>query len=226
MSLTQTVASAPFEAHDRNAYRLRRFARFLALVDEVIAEKGRCRILDIGGTQSYWLALRETWQGRDIDITLVNLTAEPVTHDRFKSFAGDARRIELPDNSFDVVHSNSVIEHVGRWRDMLAMAGEVRRLAPRYFVQTPNFWFPVEPHFRFPFFHWLPESVRLTIVRNRACGFFPKAATIDDGMRFVEDSSLIDMPRMRRLFPDAELEREHAYGFTKSLIAIRSPSNA
>ncbi len=222
MSVTETtLGSAPFAAHDRNAYRLRRLARFLDLVDAVIAERGRARILDIGGTQSYWRALAEAWSGRDVHITLVNLEAEPVTDPRFMSLAGDARTLPFADNAFDVVHSNSVIEHVGRWRDMVGMANEVRRLAPRYFVQTPNFWFPVEPHFRFPLFHWLPAPVRLGIVRRRACGFFPKAETIDDGMRFVEDASLLDMEQMRRLFPDAAIDRERAFGLTKSLIAVR-----
>jgi hypothetical protein len=101
------------------------------------------------------------------------------------------------------------------------MAQEVRRLAPRYFVQTPNFWFPVEPHFRLPFIHWLPEPWRASIVMRRACGFYPRARSCNEARCIIDDARLIDARAMSELFPDAVIERERFAGFTKSLIAIR-----
>lgn len=161
------------------------------------------------------------WEGRPIRVTMINLAAETTGDDRFTSMAGDARELPFPDQSFDIVHSNSVIEHVGRWGDMKRMAQEVRRLAPRHFVQTPNYWFPVEPHFRTPVIHWLPEPLRMAIVRRRACGFYPRAETIDDGMRFLEDAILLTHAQMASLFPDSRIERERVGPFCKSLIAVR-----
>ena len=213
--------TSTFEAHDRNPYRLKRMQRFVAILDEVLAKQNECRILDIGGTQSYWLALEEAWRGRNVHITVANLRREPTTGSRFTSIAGDARQLDLANNSFDVVHSNSVIEHVGSFEDMGRMAGEVRRLAPRYFVQTPNFWFPIEPHFRTPAFHYLPKSARLALVKRRACGFYPKAQSDAEAQRFIDDASLISIRQMRQLFPDAEVQREWFYGLSKSLIAVR-----
>jgi hypothetical protein len=120
------------------------------------------------------------------------------------------------------VHSNSVIEHVGRWKQMRAMAAECARLAPRYYVQTPAFGFPVEPHFRTPFFHWLPMPWRIWLTMHVRLGFYPKAETIDDAMRFVEDAILVDAPRMRALFPaPARIVKERVLGLTKSFVAIR-----
>jgi hypothetical protein len=53
-------------------------------------------------------------------------------------------------------------------------------------------------------------------------GSYPRAETLDDAMRFVEDAILIDAPRFRSLFPaPARIEKERVLGITKSFIAIR-----
>jgi hypothetical protein len=213
--------SEPNNDHLRNRWRERRLSRFLQAVDEVAQSQAPVRILDIGGTIGYWTALEDLWRGRNIEVTMVNLAAEPVDRPGFTSLAGDACALPFDDHAFDIVHSNSVIEHVGRWNNMRRMANEVRRLAPRYFVQTPNFGFPIEPHYRFPMIHWLPEQVRLSIIRRRGCGFYPRAQSMDEGMRYVEDAILLTYGQMAELFPDARIEREKVALMTKSLIAIR-----
>ncbi len=206
----------------QTGYRAKRLARFVALADEILKEKGEVRILDMGGNRDYWLDLEPVWKGRNFKFTLVNLQPERLDDPRFEAHQGDCRAMpHYADNEFDIVHSNSVLEHVGKWADMRAFAGEIHRLAPRYFVQTPNYWFPMEPHFRSLFFHWLPEPMRVAKAMRRPLGAFPKAPTIDDAQRFIEDSNLLDARRFMHLFPDGKLERERVFGFTKSLIAVR-----
>ena len=105
-------------------------------------------------------------------MVLVNLEAERPVHQNIEPRAGDATNLsELPDGSFDVVFSNSVIEHLETFERQAAMAAEVRRLAPIYWVQTPNFWFPVEPHFLTPAWHWLPMGLRVAMLRRRRWGW-------------------------------------------------------
>jgi hypothetical protein len=221
MTMTLPLATSDTAVY-ANRFRQKRFGRFLAVVDEIASRKGTCRILDLGGKLAYWQALEPLWRDRRCHITLLNLAAEAVTDLRFSSLAGDACALpQFADLSFDLVHSNSVIEHVGRWRDQRNMAREIRRLADRYFVQTPNFWFPIEPHFRLPLIHWLPEPWRVGIVRHRACGFYPRAKSCDEAREILDDARLLDARAMAELFPDAAIERERFAGLTKSLIAVR-----
>jgi hypothetical protein len=88
-------------------------------------------------------------------------------------------------------------------------------------VQTPNFGFPVEPHYRTIGIHWLPEQARVALLRKRRLGFYPKAASLDEAMRYAEDAILLTHGQMAELFPDARIEREKVAFLTKSLIAIR-----
>ena len=104
---------------------------------------------------------------------------------------------------------------------METFSAEVRRTAPCYYVQTPYFWFPVEPHFSSLFFHWLPEAVRARRLMKRAHGFHAKASTINDAMRSVQQARLLDRAMMNALFPDAAHVDEKFVGLTKSLMAIK-----
>ena len=169
-----------------SVFRRQRFGRFMRLVDETLQTKSICNILDVGGTASFWTDNYSLWQGRNIYVPLLNLQPERVPDERFRSLQGTACATGFADGQFDVVHSNSVIEHVGRWRDMKCMAAEVRRVAPRYFVQTPNFWFPLEAHTRFPLFQVLPEPWRVRLVQARTNGYYPRATTLDEAMAHVE----------------------------------------
>jgi hypothetical protein len=211
-------------------FRLRR-DRLLREFIEYRREKysGQFRIIDLGGTTDYWHRVGVEWiEKLDIKITCVNFIS-----DQFGTFEGrfsflnciegDACDLShYPDNGFDLVHSNSVIEHVGRWPEMRRFANEVRRLAPAYYVQTPYFWFPFDPHFyRMPFYHWMPEPLRLKAQRRFKLGWADAEPQVDDAMRLVMSSTILDSIQFRALFPDAELRYERLAALPKSMIAIR-----
>ena len=183
-----------------NRFRQQRMRKFLELVP-----RGRpVRILDLGGTAAYWRALPALYGAQDVEITILNLDQDQGTDRNLTVRYGDACATGLPDMAFDVVHSNSVIEHVGDWSRIESMAGEARRLAPSHFIQTPNYWFPIEPHYKLPAVQFLPKPLRKTI-------------TGDDPHRIC----LLTAREMRRLFPGSEIWRERFFGLTKSLVAIR-----
>jgi hypothetical protein len=220
-------ATLPFSRAEREAkgraFRRRRFELFLRLVDHVLVHRDSCRILDIGGEPDYWHEVADMLGGRPWSVTLVNLIAFSVEAPHVTSITGDARDLHAFENmSFHIVHSNSVIEHVGQWNDMQAMAREVRRLAPNYFVQTPYFWFPIEPHCSTALFHWAPESVRLSMLMRKPRGDWGQAPDVDTAMRQIHSAVLLDYRMLAALFPDATIHRERFLGLTKSLIAVRT----
>ena len=200
-----------------NRFRQRRMAKFLELLKPMLDQGRPVRILDVGGTVDFWKALPGLYGHERAEITVVNLDSEERDEANLRIRAGSACKLDYADNSFDVVHSNSVIEHVGHWPEMTAMAAEVRRLAPSHFIQTPNIWFPVEPHFKLPFVHWLPEPARLALLAR--AGKAPK--DVARGTMAVQRISLLSAGQMKYLFPDSDIWRERVAGLTKSLVAIR-----
>jgi methyltransferase family protein len=207
-------------------FRRARARRIVELIASIAKAKGRCRIADLGGRADYWGHLfdRAFLEASGVHITLVNTEDMPVVEDpMFTSVQGDATSMpQYADDAFDLVHSNSVVEHVGDWPRMEAFAAETRRLAPAYYAQTPYFWFPVEPHFSAPFFHWRSEQGRARSLLRRRHGWVDRAADVGEAMRAVQHARLLDRTQMRFLFPDAELHDERVLGLTKSLIAVRT----
>ena len=180
----------------------------------------------MGGRETYWNALTPDFLAQhDVQITILNLPCEQAGEDSrmFIHAVGDACALEqYPDHSFDIVHSNSVIEHVGNWDRIKAFAREVRRLAPNVFVQTPYFWFPIEPHFIKLAHHWLPKPLRSSMWLRFKMGARGRAADLDEAMRQVDDEPyLLDMRMFRFLFPDCRIIRERFCLFTKSMVAFK-----
>jgi ubiquinone/menaquinone biosynthesis C-methylase UbiE len=177
-------------------------------------------ILDVGGDESYWKTMGMNAEDKVL-VTLLNLTEENITLSNITSIAGDARNLQFEDQSFDVVFSNSVIEHVGSHADQMNMANEVRRVGKHYFIQTPNKYFPLEPHFLFPFFQFLPVSLRVRLLRSFNLGWFKRTPELDKAKEIVESIRLLGKEEFLKLFPDAELYEEKAFGMTKSFVVYR-----
>jgi hypothetical protein len=222
-----SLLAAPLAPNLDNPFRKARFAFFRRLVDEILAEHRHCRILDIGGEADYWQAYaQDIMADPRISISLLNISFPDANDNapadcKFERIVGDARFLEgVADNSYDIVHSNSVIEHVGNWTDMRAMVEQVGRVARIHYVQTPYWGFPVDPHNRTPFFHWLPEQVRYRLILSRDLGFWSRAANVDEAMSKVQSCYLLDRRQFAALFPNSSIYSEIVYGMTKSLIAV------
>lgn len=176
------------------------------------------RILDIGGTPEFWKTSGFTVQ--DVHITLVNLQAAPVEDPMFSSLSGNATDLcEFKEREFKVAFSNSVIEHLYTWENQNKMAQEAKRVAEFHFIQTPNFWFPVEPHWVFPFFQYLPTTFRIFLTQHFNLGHIPKLPQKKDAKRQVEEIRLLTLSDLKKLFPKASIYREKFLIFNKSFVA-------
>ena len=176
--------------------RARRHERFFALTG---LQPGM-RVVDVGCGA---LGLRGLEPG--LDVTGVDLVARPEYPGPFVQ-ADAAQRLPFDDAAFDLAYSSSVVEHVEPER-RAAFAAEVKRVARGWFVQTPAWSFPIEPHALLPFAHWLTPTLRRPYWRLGAAGSW-------------EDIHLLRRAELAALFGEPILA-ERFGGLVKSWIALR-----
>lgn len=120
-------------------------------------------ILDIGGTPEFW-------EGTNLQVTLLN-TREPTGLPPNLSYVkGDATQLPYSDSAFDIVFSNSTIEHLHTAEAQRGAAVEAMRVGRRLWMQTPNRWFAIEPHYLTPFIHWFPSACSRESFAISRCG--------------------------------------------------------
>src|ERR671923_1134362 len=188
-------------------WRERRYRLFLELCGVGVDES----ILDVGAGKGGALERFNT-TNPIVAVDLKPDTSEWLDAPNVDVRVGDGTRLEFADHEFPVVFSSSTIEHVPKELQP-AFASEIRRVGGRYFVQTPNRYFPIEPHYQFPFFQFLPRRLQRAINGRFSLGWREKG--------HWEEVNLLSARQLRRLFPDAEIHRERVAGLTKSLMAVR-----
>ncbi len=199
--------------------RMRLFCRTLGIDEQT-------RVLDVGGTALNWLLAE-----RRPPVTLANLPMgiQPAG-EGFTTVAASGCQLPFRDRSFDVVFSNSVIEHIGGEDERRRFAAEIRRVGRRYWVQTPNRRFPIEPHLWTPFLHFLPRAIQRAVARWGTVWELLERPSADRREFYVEhylrDIRLLDAKELQRLFPEAVILRERFLGMTKSLVAVGAVSGA
>jgi SAM-dependent methyltransferase len=175
--------------------RTRRHARFFALT----ALEDGARVLDVGCGEIGLRAFED-----ELDITGLDLAERPDYPGPFVR-ADAAERLPFSDGEFDLVYCSSVIEHVPPAR-RAAFAAEVRRVGRGWFVQTPAWSFPLEPHSLLPAAHWLPVALRRRYWRLGAA-------------RDWEEISMLRRGEMEDLFGPALAERVGP--LVKSWVCVR-----
>lgn len=197
--------------------RAKRFEAFTNLLRDMPKP---VKIIDLGGTASFWQRSGRLDDGA-LDITIVNVQDQPSLEGRVHVIKGDAADLtDLDSLCFDVAFSNSVIEHLFTFERQMTMAHEMQRVAQVYWLQTPNYWFPVEPHFHFLGWQWLPLAARVRILQKKACGWRGPCPDRDVATQTVREIRLMTQKDLRACFPRATILPERFFGLTKSWVVI------
>lgn len=197
-----------------NYFRPRRIRMFRAMFPEI--DQG-ATVLDIGGTPGWWEMVAP------IDIRLTILNVEPDKGDEVRRLGyrfvhGDGCSLPFGDEEFDLVVSNSVIEHVGSLDDQEAFAREAMRCGKHLYLQTPNRWFPIEPHLIAFGVHWLPNSIARYLVRWFSIWGLTTRPTARQVDEFFTHTRLLTRREVVALFPGCRIGAERVAGLTKSFL--------
>ncbi len=193
----------PFSGYARKR-RTEKFVRLMAPRDGL-------RVLDLGGQPEIWDGV-----GARLNITILNLpgiaNSQHRSHHQISYVEGDACNMpEYQSGDFDLVFSNSVIEHVGSTEKRTMFAREVRRLNAPFWVQTPYKYYPIEAHCGMPFWWLYPKSWRDYFL-NRWRRQLPAWTDM------VEGTDIVSVQEIKSLFPTATVFKEWLI-FPKSVVA-------
>ena len=153
-------------------------------------------ILDVGVTsdQTYDSSnYLEAWYPEKSSITAVGIDDARFLEEKYKGVTFvQANGLDMPfeNQSFDVVHSSAVLEHVGSFENQVKFIAECARVSKRHiFLTTPNRWFPVEFHTVLPLVHWLPKSWFRWILKNIGMELLSK----EENLNLLTNSDLQSM---------------------------------
>jgi Methyltransferase domain len=200
-------------------WRARRRKAFL----ERIKPQQNETLLDVGGYPGFWTVASSPVNRIDtLNVDKVCFDASQFPDHNIRVLEGNGCALPFPEKSYDILFSNSVIEHVGSWQQQKQFATEVRRVGRRLWIQTPAFEFPIEPHYLCPFVHWLPIPLRRILVRWASPFALLAQPTASETDEMINSIRLLTYREMKELFPDCDIYVERMLGILpKSYVAIR-----
>jgi hypothetical protein len=203
-------------------WRLKRMSQFEAIIKPTSEDL----VLDVGGYPWNWIARPQLAKRIDcLNLHEVNWENSRHPNFRIRALVGDGCSLPYGNNSYDILFSNSVIEHVGDWEKQKAFAREARRVGRRLWIQTPALECPIEPHFLAPFVHWLPIFIRRRLLRWFTPWGWIQKPTQEEIDKIISFTKLLSKKQMKELFPDCVIITERLWGiFPKSYIAYRIKS--
>ncbi len=127
---------------------------------------------------------------------------------------GDGKKTEFLDNSFDIVHSNATIEHVGSYTNQTIFVKECLRISKKFvFIQTPNRYYPIDFHTTIPLIHWLPKKTHRKILKLIGLKFYSS----EENLNLMTNQDLIKICKDLKI-KNFKIIRQNLFFFTSNLI--------
>lgn len=176
-------------------------------------------IIDLGGSICYWSNLGFI-NNDNYKISILNIEEQDTGDCKNITFIkGDVRNLSfIDDKSYDLVFSNSLLEHLNTFEDQNKLAKEIMRIGKHFFIQTPNYYFPVEPHFLFPFFQFFSEDIRTRLVSNYNLGWFQRQADKEKAAKLASSIRLLKRNELKEMFFESKIYSEKFFLLNKSFI--------
>lgn len=205
-------------------WRARRFALFL---EKIRPQPGET-LLDIGGYPGFWLEHPQSVARIDLANTdPIRWDNAPHPNHHIRVIEADGCALPFKDQAYDIVFSNSTIEHVGDFARQEAFAREMRRVGRRLWMQTPAYECPLEPHYLAPLVHYLPHHVQRRILRNFTPWGWLRRPTRQLVDFMVDNTRILRRDEVQGLFPDCHLLTEPLLpGIPKGYVALRTDAKA
>lgn len=87
----------------------------------------------------------------------------PDVRDKIQYVRIDDNLAPIPGNAYDVVIVNHVLAHIKKKLDFLVEVHRVLKEKGICYLANPNGLFPVEPYYKIPLLHYLPQKIFLSV---------------------------------------------------------------
>lgn len=205
------------------ARRFKLFCRTFGLSVESAATSG-VTLLDVGGWPGDWVSRPRVVAHIDtLNLTRPNFDPEKHPDFSLRVLVGDGCAMGFADGQYDIVYSNSVIEHLSTWERQQQFAAEMQRVGRGVWCQTPAFECPIEPHYMALFIHWMPKKIQRLLLRRFTPMGLVSRLTPEKADRWIAETRLLSKREMRTLFPGCTIRTEYLIPriIPKSYIAYR-----
>lgn len=205
--------------------RVKRFSVFEQVTDKFARP---LRILDLGGTASFWLK-HVPVNDDNYKITLINNHHVDKTNIGYShsipwiiekhADARDSSEWDL--DNHDLIFSNSFLEHLESFADQLELASKIDSSQYPYFIQIPNKYFPVDPHFPspfVPFFSCYPKTIQAVLLTINRFGSGAKSKTYNSAKKRLKYYNPLGLKDARELFPSGIIIKEKTFGLCRSVL--------